>query len=94
MFDPLAGNLSGDQGIIKAWTRAGLFRSRAEGAAPAILVVIPLFLVPFAFVGYEFARIRVLYGSGFATALANTEIVGRLTENRKLAGVLFLLTGS
>lgn len=70
-----------------------MFRNTAEWVAPAILVAILFFLVPFALVGYEFARVGVLYLSGFATALANMEIVARLIDNRKLAGVLFLLTG-
>ncbi len=74
-------------------TRAGLFRNRAEWAAPAILVAVLSFLLPFALVGYKFARVGVLYLSGFAAALANMEIVARLIDNRKLAGGIFLLTG-
>ncbi len=51
------------------------------------------FLASFALVGYESARVAVLYLSGFGTALANMEIFAPLIDNRKLAGVLFLLMG-
>jgi len=70
-----------------------LFHNKAKWAAPAILVEILFFLASFALVGYESARVAVLYLSGFGTALANMEIFAPLIDNRKLAGVLFLLMG-